>query len=71
MTHTANQKVIFTRKETKAFKLYVVEVLLIGAGLYFIAPSGSGQIVGVLLAIALIPIPPLVIYLFRKWWPSA
>jgi hypothetical protein len=71
MTHTVNQKVIFTRKETKAFKLYVVEVLLIGVGLYFIAPSGSGQMIAILFAISLIPIPPLVIYLYRKWRPSA
>ena len=68
--HTAlpndNKRAVFTPKEMKTFKLYAAEVVLIAVGLYFVAPKGTGQIVGVLFAIALFPVPPLVIYIVRK-----
>jgi hypothetical protein len=49
----------------RAFKLYVLEVALIAAGLCLVAPSTSGRVAGVLFALALLPVPPLAIHAIR------
>jgi hypothetical protein len=66
MNEKRNQKVGFTAREIGAFKIQGVVVAAIAAGLYVVAPKGVGQIVGVLFALCLFPIPPLVIYIVRR-----
>lgn len=56
----------FTPAEIKAFRLHAVVVAGIAAAMFVIAPKGLGQVLGVLFAILLLPIPPLVIYLLRR-----
>ncbi len=59
-------KIGFTPREIRAFKIYAVIVAAIGAALSVVAPKGVGQTLGALFAVALLPIPPLVVYFFRK-----
>ena len=56
----------FTPNELRVFKYHAVIVAAIAAGMYAVAPKGVGQLVGVLFAIALLPVPPLVVYLLRR-----
>jgi len=60
------QRTGFTVKEIKAFKIYAVIIAAIAAGMFVAAPKGVGQLLGVVLAAALLPIPPLVIYFLRR-----
>ena len=55
-------------RRISAIAVVVLAVLVaaIAAGLYVVAPSGLGKVIGVLFAMALLPIPPLVIYLLRR-----
>jgi hypothetical protein len=66
MNEERKQKVEFTAREIRAFKIYGVVVVVIAAGLYVVAPKGVGQIVGVLFALCLLPIPPLATYIVRR-----
>jgi hypothetical protein len=59
-------KVAFTVAEIRAFKIHAVIVAAIAAGMFVAAPKGVGQLVGVLFAAALLPVPPLVIYFVRR-----
>ena len=63
-----NQKprVAFTPGELKAFKIHAVVMAAVAAGMLVVAPKGWGQVLGVLLAVLLLPVPPLVIYFFRR-----
>jgi hypothetical protein len=36
------------------------------AVMYFVVPKGAGQIVALLFALILLPVPPLAIYMLRK-----
>jgi hypothetical protein len=58
--------VVFTPKEIWVFKIHALIVAAIAAGLYTVAPKGTGQLVGVIFAVCLFPIPPLVIYVVRR-----
>jgi hypothetical protein len=66
MNDNRRQKVAFTPKEKRAFKFHALVVAAIAVGLYLVAPKGTGQVVGVLFAMCLFPIPPLVIYIVRR-----
>ncbi len=66
MSEREKSSVGFTRAEIRAFRYHAVLVAAIAAALYAVAPSGLGKAVGVLFAMALLPIPPLVIYLLRR-----
>jgi hypothetical protein len=59
-------RVAFTREEVRAFRIHAVIVAAIAAGMFAVAPKGLGQVLGVLFAMALLPLPPLVIYLVRR-----
>ncbi|HZZ18577.1 MAG TPA: hypothetical protein VFE25_04370, partial [Opitutaceae bacterium] len=66
MTRACTNNSIFSPKEKRAFKIFVIEMVLIGAGLCWIAPTTSGRLAGVLFAAALVPVPPAVLYVCRK-----
>jgi hypothetical protein len=58
--------VAFTPREIRAFKISAVVSAAIAAGMFTVAPKGLGQILGVLFAAALLPVPPVVVYLLRQ-----
>lgn len=60
------RKIGFTPAEIRAFKIYAVILAAIAGGLAVVAPKGAGQTLGVLLVVALLPVPPLVIYWKRN-----
>jgi hypothetical protein len=60
----------FTSKEIVGFRIHAVVVAAIAAGMFAVAPKGFGQILGVLFALVLLPLPPLVIYLLRRRKPG-
>ena len=66
VTLELNERVAFTPKEISAFKIYAVIIAAIAAGMFVVAPKGAGQILGIVFAIVLLPIPPLMIYLVRR-----
>ena len=59
-------RVGFTPKEIRVFRIYAVIVAAIAASMAVVAPKGPGQVLGALFAVALLPIPPLVVYLRRR-----
>jgi hypothetical protein len=65
-----SRKIVFTAKEIRAFKIHALLVAGIAAGLVVAAPKGMGQLLGVLFAVALLPLPPLLIYLLRRRKPA-
>ena len=56
----------FTPEEIRAFKFHAVIIVGIAFGLYLVALKRIGQGLGVLFAAALLPLPPVVIYLVRR-----
>jgi len=66
MTQPKNSNPGFTHKEIRVFKIYAVIVAAIAAGLFVVAPKGAGQVVGVLFAVLLLPVPPFAVYLVRR-----
>jgi hypothetical protein len=56
----------FTPREIRAFKIYALILAAVAGGIAVVAPKGLGQTMGALLAVALLPVPPLVIYLLRR-----
>ena len=63
---TQNRRAGFTPHEIRVFYSYAVIDAAIAAGMYAVAPKGRGQLLGVLLAVLLLPVPPLVVYLLRR-----
>jgi hypothetical protein len=59
-------RVAFTPKEVRALKYHAVVVAAIAAAMYMVAPKGVGQLLGVLLAVLLLLVPPLVVYVLRR-----
>jgi hypothetical protein len=66
MTTTNHRRAAFTPKEIGAFKLYVIEMVVIGTVLVAMAPSASGKVAGLIFSVVLIPVPPIVIYIYRR-----
>lgn len=56
----------FTPKEIQAFKLHAVLMAAVGASFTFILPPGPGRVLGALFAVALLPVPPLIVYALRR-----
>jgi hypothetical protein len=61
-----NHGTAFTPEEMGLFKAYLAILVVIAVGMYFAAPRGVGQLMGVLFAFALVPVPPLVIHIVRR-----
>ncbi len=61
-----SSKVGFTPGEIRAFKIHAVIVAAIAAAMSVVVPKGIWQTIGALFAVALLPVPPLVIYLLRR-----
>ena len=59
-------RVAFTREEVRIFRIHAIIAAAIAAGMFAVAPKGLGQALGVLFAIVLLPVPPLVVYLVRR-----
>lgn len=59
-------RIAFTPGEIRAFKIHAVIVAALAASMTVVAPKGIGQTLGALFAVALLPVPPLVIYFLRK-----
>lgn len=59
-------KIGFTVREIKAFKIHAVLMAALAAAFAAVAPSGSGRVLGALVAVALVPVPPLVVTLLRR-----
>jgi hypothetical protein len=66
MNQSEGPRLGFTSAEFKVFQLCAVLVAVIAAGMYSVAPKGLGQVLGVLFSVLLLPVPPLVIYVFRR-----
>lgn len=60
------QKIAFTPGEIRVFKFHAVIVAALVAAMAVVAPPGIGRVLGALFAVALLPIPPLVVYLLRR-----
>lgn len=60
------RKIAFTPGEIRAFKFHAVLVAALVAAMAVVAPPGIGRVLGALFAIALLPIPPLIIYFLRR-----
>lgn len=60
------RRVAFTPGEIRAFKFHAVVVAAIAAAMTVVVPKGIGQTIGALFAVALLPVPPLVVYLMRR-----
>lgn len=56
----------FTRRELKAFKIHALLMAALAAGFGTLVRPGTTQVLGALLAVALVPVPPLVVYLLRR-----
>ncbi|HRE04280.1 MAG TPA: hypothetical protein PKX00_01650 [Opitutaceae bacterium] len=56
----------FTPKEIRAFKIHAVLMALLGAAFTVVLPTGPGQVLGALFAVALLPVPPLIVYALRR-----
>jgi hypothetical protein len=67
MSQDEKQRAVFTPEEMRVFKSFAVIAVAIAAGMYVVAPKGVGQLLGVIFAVALTPVPPLVIFLVRRW----
>lgn len=65
-SQTESKARMFTAKEIMAFQINVAVCMAVAAGMFFVAPPGVGQILGVAFAAALMPLPPMVIYLSRR-----
>lgn len=66
MTPEDPPKVCFTRKEIRAFQAHAIIMAAVAGGIAVVAPSADARLLGVLLSVALVPVPPLAIYLVRK-----
>jgi hypothetical protein len=66
MNVTKDHRVTFTQGEIRVFRSYPAIPVMIAAAMFFAAPKGIGQVIGILFALALIPVPPLVIYFIRR-----
>lgn len=66
MSQPPRRTVGFTPTEIRAFKIYALILAAVAGGIAVVAPKGMGQTLGALLAVALLPVPPLVIYLIRR-----
>ena len=61
-----SRRVGFTPGEIRAFKFHAIVMAAIAASMSVVAPKGGGQTLGALFAVALLPVPPLVVYLLRR-----
>jgi len=66
MTPEGAPKVCFTRKEIRIFQVHAVLMAAVAGGIAVVAPSADGRLLGVFICVALVPLPPLAIYLLRK-----
>lgn len=58
--------IAFTPAEIRAFKVHAVLCAALAGAMAVVAPKGPWQVLGALLAVLLVPVPPLVIYLRRR-----
>jgi hypothetical protein len=63
---TPKPRIGFTPGELRAFRYHAIIVAALVAGMAAVAPAGPGRVLGVLFAVALLPVPPLVVYLLRR-----
>lgn len=59
-------KVAVSLHEIDTFIAYAAIIAVIAVGMYAVAPKGFGQIIGVAFAVALLPVPAVVLY-FTRW----
>ncbi|MCP5530352.1 MAG: hypothetical protein H7A44_07905 [Opitutaceae bacterium] len=59
-------KVAVSLHEIGTFIAYAAIIAVIAVGMYAVAPKGFGQIIGVAFAVALLPVPAVVLY-FTRW----
>ena len=67
MSAGGERRGVFSAAEWRVFGLHVLIVVGIAAGMWAVAPSRAGRWAGVMMAAALLPVPPLVIYGLRRW----
>ena len=68
--NTKEPKVTVSIREIGTFIAYAAIVAVIAVGMYAVAPKGLGQMMGVAFAVALLPVPAVVLY-FTRWWKGA
>jgi hypothetical protein len=66
MSSESKERIGFTPKEISMLRVYAVIVAAIAAGMLVVAPKGLGQILGLVFAGVLLPVPPVTIYLVRR-----
>ena len=64
------KKVTVSVHEIGTFIAYAAIISVITVGMYAVAPKGLGQIMGVAFAVALLPVPVVVLY-FTRWRKAA
>lgn len=62
-----DRRATFTPAERRAFRLHAVLMAATGVGMFVAAPPGWGKVIAVLVTVALLPVPPLVILLLRRF----
>jgi hypothetical protein len=68
--NTAEQKIAVSLSDIGAYVAYAAIDVLIAIGMFAAAPSGLGQVLGVAFALALLPLPAVVLY-FTRWRKAA
>jgi hypothetical protein len=63
-------KVTVSIHEIGTFIAYAAIDALMAVGMYAVAPKGLGQMLGVAFAVALLPVPAVVLY-FTRWRKAA
>ena len=60
------QNITISISDLRAFIAYAAIDVLIAVGLYAVAPEGLGKILGIALALVLLPLPAVVLYFNRR-----
>ncbi len=68
--NTEESKVTVSIHEIGTFIAYAAIIALVAVGMYAVAPKGLGQMLGVAFAVALLPVPAVVLY-FTRWRKAA
>ena len=63
---TEDHQVSVAVRDVVGFVAYAAVLIVIAVGLYAVAPSKAGQVLGVAVALVLLPVPLVVAYFSRR-----
>lgn len=64
--NTREPKALLSGSEIRAYIAYAAIDVLIAIGMFAVAPKGLGQVLGVAFALALLPLPAVVLRITRR-----